>query len=38
LDKNYELLKQRRSEAHGWKQDIDRLQAGLKDYERDKVS
>ncbi|GBB83307.1 hypothetical protein RclHR1_10030002 [Rhizophagus clarus] len=38
LDKNYELLKQRRQEAHNWKQDIDRLQAELKDYERDKTT
>lgn len=37
LDKNYELLKQRRQEAHNWKQDIDRLQAELNDYEQDKV-
>jgi hypothetical protein len=38
LDKNYELLKQRRKEAYNWKQDVDRLQARLKDYERDKVN
>ncbi|RIA97236.1 hypothetical protein C1645_814311 [Glomus cerebriforme] len=38
LDKNYELLKQRRHDAHNWKQDIDRLQAELKDYERDKTT
>ncbi|CAB4383206.1 unnamed protein product [Rhizophagus irregularis] len=38
LDKNYELLKQRRQEAHNWKQDIDRLQAELNDYEQDKTT
>jgi len=37
LDKNYDLLKQKRVEAHNWKQEIDKLQAKLKEYEQDKV-
>ncbi|CAI2169084.1 20432_t:CDS:10, partial [Funneliformis geosporum] len=36
LEKNYDLLKQKRNEAHIWRQDIDKMQEELKDYEHDK--
>ncbi|CAG8669650.1 14948_t:CDS:2, partial [Funneliformis caledonium] len=36
LEKNYDVLKQKRIEAHNWKQEIDKMQEELKDYEQDK--